>query len=50
MERIPDWENGDWWHKDLGILPNGTSHWFAVMMRDGFGTEFWDNNNARTIQ
>ncbi len=46
MERIPDWENGDWWHKDLGILPNGTEIAFAIMMKDSFGTEYWDNNGT----
>lgn len=46
MERIPDWENGDWWHKDLQVLTNGTVVQFAIMMKDGNGTEFWDNNGG----
>jgi glycosidase len=47
MERIPDWENGDWWHKDLGILNDNDVVQFAIMMKDGTGTEFWDNNNGQ---
>ncbi|HNS80740.1 MAG TPA: alpha-amylase family glycosyl hydrolase [Kiritimatiellia bacterium] len=46
MERIPDWENGDWWHKDLEVLTNGTIVQFAIMMKDAYGTEFWDNNGG----
>lgn len=46
MSRIPDWENGDWWHEDLGILNDGDVVQFAIMMKDGFGTEFWDNNGG----
>ena len=47
MERIPDWENGDWWHQDLGILQDGDVVQFAIMMKDAFGDEFWDNNNGQ---
>lgn len=47
MERNTEWENGDWWHKDLGILNNGDVVQFAVMMKDGTGTEFWDNNGGQ---
>lgn len=46
MERIPDWENGDWWHEDLGVLNNGDVVQFAIMMKDAFGTEKWDNNGG----
>ena len=46
MERIPDWENGDWWHEDLGILNDGDVVQFAVVMADAFGHEVWDNNNS----
>ena len=47
MERIPDWENGDWWHEDLEVLTNGTVVQFAIMMKDRNGTEFWDNNGGQ---
>lgn len=46
MERIPDWENGDWWHEDLGILNDGDVVQFAIVMADGFGNEIWDNNGG----
>ncbi len=46
MERIPDWENGDWWHEDLGILNDGDVVQFAIVMSDAFGNEIWDNNGG----
>ena len=46
MERIPDWENGDWWHEDLGILNDGDVVQFAIVMADAFGHEIWDNNGG----
>ena len=47
MEPIPDWVNGDWYHKDLEVLTNGTVVQFAIMMKDRNGTEFWDNNDGQ---
>jgi glycosidase len=46
MERIPDWENGDWWHEDLGILNDGDVVQFAIVMADAFGNQIWDNNGG----
>ncbi|NCA81657.1 MAG: hypothetical protein EOM72_02790 [Opitutae bacterium] len=46
MDPIPDWVNGDWYHKDLEVLTNGTVVQFAIMMKDRNGTEFWDNNGG----
>lgn len=46
MSRNPDWENGDWWNKDLGTLNDGDTVEFAIVMRDAFGTEVWDNNGG----
>jgi glycosidase len=46
MDRIPDWENGDWWHEDLGILNDGDVVQFAIVMADAFGNEIWDNNGG----
>lgn len=45
MNRIPDWENGDWWNMDLGILEDGDTVQFAIMMTDGVN-EVWDNNGG----
>lgn len=46
MSRNPDWENGDWWNKDLGTLNDGDTVEFAIVMRDAFDTEVWDNNGG----
>lgn len=46
MNRNADWENGDWWNMDLGILNDGDVVRFAIMMTDGHGNEVWDNNNG----
>lgn len=46
MSRNPDWENGDWWNKDLGMLNDGDTVEFAIVMRDAFNNEVWDNNGG----
>ncbi len=41
-----DDENGGWdaWHANLGKYNAGTTIRYAIMVHDGDGTEFWDNN------
>ena len=46
MGRLSDWENGDWWNNDLGILNDGDVVQFAIVMSDAFGNEIWDNNGG----
>jgi glycosidase len=46
MNRLTDWENGDWWNNDLGILEDGDEVQFAIMMKDAQGNEVWDNNGG----
>ncbi len=46
MNRNADWENGDWWNMDLGILDDGDTVQFAIVMRDAFDNEVWDNNDG----
>jgi hypothetical protein len=46
MNRLSDWENGDWWNMDLGILEDGDQVQFAIMMKDALDNEVWDNNGG----
>ncbi len=46
MNRNAEWDNGDWWNMDLGILNDGDTVQFAIVMRDAFDNEVWDNNNG----
>lgn len=46
MNRNEEWDNGDWWNMDLGILNDGDTVQFAILMRDALDTEVWDNNDG----
>jgi glycosidase len=36
----------EWWNINLGTFPAGTEIQYAVVIRDGEGTEIWDNNGG----
>jgi hypothetical protein len=36
----------EWWNINLGTFPAGTEVQYAVVIRDGEGTEIWDNNDG----
>lgn len=38
--------NNDWWHVNMGKFAGGTTVRYAVRIRDGQGTDHWDNNNT----
>ncbi len=38
--------NNDWWHVNLGGFSGNTTVRYAVKIRDGDGTDHWDNNGG----